>query len=146
MKLRINKIISALILLTGIFFSLSCERDVPYGASNIDCNDCYTTRPEWGPLNVVMTINDENPFVPLIVYRGDFNDNNIEYVDTSYWTDYWVDVPVDKEYSIVAKYKKGDEIINVVDASKLSVKYTSTDCQEPCYYFSGGYMDVRLRE
>lgn len=146
MKLRINKIAPVLFLLTGIFFFLSCERDVPYGPTDIDCNDCYTTRPEWGPLNVVMTINDENPFVPLVVYRGDFNDNNIEYVDTSYWADYWVDVPVDKEYSIVAKYKKGDEIIKVVDASKLKVKYTSTDCQEPCYYFSGGYLDVRLRD
>jgi hypothetical protein len=93
-----------------------------------------------------MTINEENPFVPLVVYIGDFDDNNIEYIDTSYWTEYWVDVPVDKEYSIVAKYKKGDEIISVVDASKLKVKYTSSDCLEPCYYFSGGYMDVRLRE
>ncbi len=146
MKLRIDRIVSALVLLTGIFIFLSCERDVPYGATDIDCNDCYTTRPEWGPLNVVMTINEENPFVPLTVYRGDFEDNNIEYVDTSYWTEYWVDVPVDKEYSIVAKYKKGDEIIKVVDASKLKVKYTSTDCQNPCYYFTGGYMDVRLRE
>ncbi len=146
MKLRIDRIVSALVLLTGIFIFLSCERDVPYGATDIDCNDCYTTRPEWGPLNVVMTINEENPFVPLTVYRGDFEDNNIEYVDTSYWTEYWVDVPVDKEYSIVAKYKRGDEIIKVVDASKLKVKYTSTDCQNPCYYFTGGYMDVRLRE
>ncbi len=145
MKQRTGNIITALILLTGIFLSLSCERDIPYGSGSVDCNDCYTTRPEWGPLNVKMTINEENQFVPLVVYRGNFNDNNIEYVDTSYWEDYWVDVPVDKEYSIVAKYKKDGGTINVVDESKLTVKYTSSDCADPCYYFSGGYMDVRLR-
>ncbi len=146
MKLRIIKIVAALVLLTGIFSSVSCEREVDYGPADIDCNNCYNTRPEWGPLNVVMTINAENPYVPLVVYIGDFDDNNIEYIDTSYWTEYWVDVPVDKDYSIVAKYKSGTEIIKVVDASKLSVKYTSTNCEFPCYYFSGGYMDVRLRE
>jgi hypothetical protein len=128
-----------------LIFSISCERDVPSKLAGVDCNDCDNVRPEEGKLLVTLTINDENPYVPLVIYRGNIEDNNIEYVDTSYSTDYWVIVPVDNYYSITAEYKSGDKTIFAVDGDEFKIKYTDTDCSYPCYYFYGGYYDVQLK-
>ena len=135
---------SILIYLLTLFL-YGCEREEPASFSSVDCSDCYQDKPEWGPINVLLTINEENPYVPLIIYRGDIENNDIEYIDTSISTNYWVDVPVNKYYSIAAKYLSGEDTIYVVDGDDIKVKYTETDCDLPCYYFKGGYMDARLK-
>ena len=124
---------------------ISCERQEPVDLNTFDCSTCYQDKPELGRLTVSLTINGQNPFVPLVIYRGDFENNDIEHTDTSWSADYWVEVPVDKYYSVTAKYKDGDKTIFAVDGDKLKLKHTSDKCDEPCYYFCGGYIDVRLR-
>jgi hypothetical protein len=135
------------ILLIFQFFIIlnGCERDVSTKLGTVNCNECYQYQPDWGPLNVILTINNENPYVPLVIYIGNIEDNNIEYVDTSYSSDYWVDVPVNKYYSITAEYKSGDKTIFAVDGDDFKLKYSESDCDLPCYYYYGGYYDLRLR-
>jgi len=142
---RKYRLLMTLLVFQLLIFSISCERDVPSKLAGVDCNDCDNVRPEEGKLLVTLTINDENPYVPLVIYRGNIEDNNIEYVDTSYSTDYWVIVPVDNYYSITAEYKSGDKTIFAVDGDEFKIKYTDTDCSYPCYYFYGGYYDVQLK-
>jgi len=125
---------------------VSCERQEPVNLSNIDCSECYQDKPEWGPLNIKVTINDQNPFVPLKVYIGNFEEGNLDWTDTAYSKDFWVDVKPDQYYSVTAEYKDGDKIIFAVDGDKLKLQHTSDKCDEPCYYYSGGYIDVRLRD
>ena len=134
-----------LLLIPFFIFVNSCERDVPTKLGTIDCFDCFQDRPEWGPLNVKLTINNENPFVPLVIYIGNIEDNNIEWIDTSYSADYWVEVPVNKYYSITAEYKSGDKTIFVVDGDDFKLKHTESACDYPCYYYYGGYYDIQLR-
>lgn len=136
---------SIYILLLILLFS-NCEREEPLNSSSINCSECYQDKPEWGPLNVTVTINDQNPFVPLIIYRGNIEDNDIEYIDTTQSTNYWVDVPVNKYYSVAAKYISGEDTIFTVDGDELKMKFAETDCDQPCYYFKGGYIDVRLKD
>lgn len=139
------RLLMTLLVFQLFIFSISCERDVPSKLAGVDCGDCDNIRPEEGKLLVTLTINDENPYVPLVIYRGNIEDNNIGYVDTSYSTDYWVIVPVDNYYSITAEYKSGDKTIFAVDGDEFKIKYTDTDCSYPCYYFYGGYYDVQLK-
>lgn len=146
MKYRtIHRLTSILFIFQVLIVAPACERDVPTKLGTVDCAECYQPKPDWGRLNATLTINAENSFVPLVVYIGNIEDNNIEWIDTSYSTNYWVEVPVDKYYSISAEYKSGDKTIFAVDGDDFKVKYTDSDCDLPCYYFTGGYYDLQLR-
>jgi hypothetical protein len=137
--------------LTGIiilFTSLvpsSCERLENVSIEEFNCFNCYQTKPEWVQLNVTLTLNGQNPSVPLTIYIGDFEDNNIDWVDTAYASSYWVDVKPDRYYSVKAEYKDGSATVYAIDGDKIKLRKNSTDCDAPCYYQVGGYIDVRLR-
>lgn len=124
-------------------FNFSCERQPP-DDSGFDCENCYQDKPEIGSLLVNVTINEENQFVPITIYIGNIEDNNIEHIDTTWVVDYWVDVPVDKYYSVTAKYKSGDNTIIVVDGDNFKLKKNTRDCDEDCWYYKGGLYDIRL--
>ncbi len=133
-----------LFLVPGLLWS-SCERLENVSIEGFDCYDCYQTKPEWVELNVTLTVNSANPYVPLTIYIGDFEDNNIDWVDTAYGSKYWLDVRPDRYYSVKAEYKDGGTTVYVIDGDKVKLRKNTTDCDEPCFYQSGGYIDVRLR-
>jgi len=135
---------SIIILILSLIFHSGCERNESW--ESFDCSNCFQDKPEWGPLKIKVTINNENPSVPIVIYRGDIESNDIEYTDKADHSDYTVDVPPDKYYSVTAEYKTGGKTIFVVDGDKLKVKKNVKDCDQECYYFKGGYFDVRLRE
>lgn len=131
--------------ISAFLFLTFCERQEPTDGS-FDCSTCYQDEPAIGPLTVYVTINAENQKVPLVIYRGDIESNAIEYVDTAFQSEYWVDVPVDAYYSVKAEYKDGEKTIYAVDGDKLKLKKNAKDCDQECYYFDGGYLDVRLQK
>ena len=63
-----NIIVAVLISGSLLVITGSCERDVPSKLGTVDCAECYQDKPEWGRLNVTLTINNENPYVPLVIY------------------------------------------------------------------------------
>jgi hypothetical protein len=131
--------------LIGCFFVIAgCERELPLNRGMVDCSQCYQVKPEWVRLNVVLTINSENPRVPLSIYIGDVEDNVLDWQDTSFSKDYWVEVKPDRYYSVIAEYRKGSKIIFAVDGDRVKLNYTTTDCDQDCFYQSGGHIDVRL--
>jgi hypothetical protein len=130
-------------MLLFMIFIAGCDGD--QSIESFDCSTCYQDKPEWGPLQIKVTINSENTIVYLTIYRGDIENNEIEFEGQTVYPDYTVDVPVDKYYSVKAEYKVGDKTIYAVDGDKLKVKKNSTSCDQECYYFKGGYIDVRLR-
>lgn len=134
-----------LLLILIHMIGTGCEREVPSKLQAVDCYDCFEVRPDSGKLIVTVTINDENPFVPLVIYKGNIDDENFEFVDTTYSEEYWVRVPVNNYYSIAAEYKSGDKTIFAVDGDDFKIKYTDSDCNYPCYYYYGGYYDIQLR-
>jgi hypothetical protein len=134
------------ILMGMLFFLLyNCQRTEPVDLGEFDCSECYQEKPEWAPLNIKVTINDQNPYVPLVVYIGNIEDGLIDWVDTAFVTDYFVDVHPDRYYSVSAEYRDGEKTIFAVDGDKLTSNHNTNDCDAPCYYFKGGYIDVRLR-
>ncbi len=134
----------------GLFVMLialsGCERKEPLNSGTFDCSTCYQNKPDYGPLQIKVTINAQNPSVPLVVYAGNIEDNDTIYIDTTYSSDYSVDVPVDRYYSVMAEYKDNNKIILAVDGDKLKTDKNTKDCDQECYYYKGGYIDVRLRK
>ncbi|MCB2220338.1 MAG: hypothetical protein KQI35_08090 [Bacteroidetes bacterium] len=132
-------------LLIPVMLSMvSCERYEPASAG-VDCLECYQQKPEWVQLNAKVTINSENPFVPLTIYKGDFENGVVDWIDTTWKEDYWVDVKPDEYYSVKAKYKDGTKTIYAIDGDNVKLKLSRNDCDVECYYQKGGYVDVRLR-
>jgi hypothetical protein len=112
----------------------------------VDCAECYQNEPEWGDIFVDVTINDENQYVPIIIYRGEFENNDIEYIDTAYESEYIIDVPLNLYYSVKAEYIVGSDTIYAIDGDKIKTKLNTEDCDQECYVIKGGNFDVRLKE
>ncbi len=136
----------SLLAITLFMLFVSCERYEPLNIGDVDCYECFNPRPEWVKLNVKVTINHENQRVPLTLYIGNFEDGNVDWIDTTSSIDYWVDVHPDQYYSVKAEYKDGSKIIYAIDGDKIKLNYSKESCDEPCYYSTGGYIDVQLKK
>jgi len=139
-----NSIIFLLLVLSAVLFVFSCDND-PF-VINVDCNECYYDEPDSAYLIVDLTINDENPSVPIVIYRGNVEGEIVEYTDTAYKSTYYLYSPVNEYYSIEAKYKKGDKTIIAIDGDKLKTKHVTDVCDTDCYVIRGGFLDVRLKD
>ena len=118
MRISSNSGLLFFALLSVFFILFSCERKEPLNNGAFNCAECYRDKPEWGPLNVILTINQENQYVPLTVYVGNIEDTIVDYVDTAYLKDYWVDVEPDRYYSVKAEYKHGLLLVSLGKAEK----------------------------
>jgi len=101
--------------------------------------------PDSADLIVYVTINDENPFVPLTYYLGDYEDGVIDFVDTTYTEERFLYSKVGVEYSVKATYVKAGQTVVAVDGDKLRIIDGQGDCYPPCYFIRGGTLDVRLK-
>ncbi|MCF8380468.1 MAG: hypothetical protein K9H49_12885 [Bacteroidales bacterium] len=135
--LKISIIIA---ILTATF---SCEQQV--FVFNVNCDECYYPEPDSANLIMSFTINEENAFVPYILYIGDIEDNKIDYIDTAYTEKLELYSKVDEYYSVKAFYKKGTQTIVVVDGDKLKTSRTTDVCDYECWIIKGGILDMTLK-
>lgn len=105
---------------------------------------CVDVRPTTGQVIVRSTINGKNLQVPIAVFRGDFEKNDLVLRDTLTGSGATYELPVDQYYSVVAKYlqKDGDTVI-AIDGDDLSVD-TDDYCDKDCYDVDEARIDVRL--
>jgi len=138
-------IILSLIILYILTFS--CEE----GDLNVDCDDCYTSKPDSADLIVYLTFNALNDSIPLIFYRGMVDKNQVEWTDTAAVQDYpdgeyYLYSPVDEYYSVKATYKrKNGNTVIAVDGDKLKTRNMTGVCDTDCWVIKGGILDVRLK-
>ena len=131
-------VLSVILKLTG------CEQeDLNY---YIDCDYCLEEVPVWDTLWVYLTINDENPEVPLTFYIGDFESGTVDWVDTAREEIFPLVSKVDVEYTVKATYFHEGFPVIAVDADKMRVVNGEEDCYYPCFYVRGGTLDVRLKQ
>lgn len=139
MKILINKI-QLLVCLSVIIGFSSCE-----DFYSVDCSECYQEKPEWGPLIIDVTINDENPYVPIIIFNNKIEDQDTDWVDTIRELHDTIDVRVNKDYSVVARYIVDNDTILAVDGDKLKIKKITEACDETCWIYSGGHVNLELK-
>ena len=135
------EIIFTAIFVAILFMIFSCEGNY----ETINCEYCYQIEPEWGPLKIRASIDDEHPFVPVTIFRNKIEDMDTEWVDTLWHADDSIDVPVNKYYSVAAKYIVDSDTIYAIDGDKIKTKKVYDECDEDCYIIKGGIIDVRLK-
>lgn len=110
-----------------------------------DYSNCNFEEPRISFLKVYLTINEENPKVLLKIYDGDIEYSTVRdsfIVDTSY-IEY--EASFDTDYSVTAKYIKGQDTIIAVDGTKIK-KYSSSYCDSTCWSVSGQDISVELKD
>ena len=104
--------------------------------------ECEHQKPTHGTLNISVTINSENPRVPINVYRGDFELGILILSDTINIDEVEYILPVSK-YSATAKYISGQDTILVVDGGEISVELIKY-CNESCWEVYKANLDLEL--
>lgn len=140
---RILKYASILLLLiTGLIVN-SCNEDIIL--FEVDCSECYTQRPEYVSMTIKLTINEENPEVPVTIYLGEYEKNLVRVVDTAYYSVMSVDVMPGRFYSVRAEYHVGEKTIYAIDGDEIDLLKASSQCDSICWVARGGEADVRLK-
>ena len=137
------KILIFILVVAGTKFSGCEQEDLDFF---IDCDSCLSYYPDSADLIVQVIINDENPFVPLTFYRGDYENGKVDWVDTARNKTLYLYSEIGREYSVKATYQSGGQTIIAVDGDKMKVVNGEGECYPPCYYVKGGTLDVRLKE
>ena len=134
-----------LMLLFAVSVIAFCCCDDQYSeCTEEDYADCFTTEPFEAEIVVYVTINNENPMVPLTIYEGKIDDNNIIAEDTAYSEEFYSFFPLNHYYSVTAKYKSGSKIIYALDGNKM-YKHSRKLCDSTCWDIEGGIYDLKLK-
>lgn len=131
-----------LLVIAAILTPSSCEDFKLF----VDCEKCFTGLADKYSIELKVTINKENPFVPIFFYKGKIDDGEIIDIDTIYDAPYYtIDVKFGEYYSAIARYRHEGRVIYAVDGRKLSKKLDESSCDESCYVISGDELDLRLK-
>ena len=118
------------------------------GEGGLYCYNCKTTMPDSAELIIQVTINSENPKVPIEIYEGNYKidkTGKLLYRDTIAKGELNFLAPTNKTYSAVAYYKNGNRIILAIDGGVFN-RQEQTGCETTCWQLIGGKYDVRLKD
>lgn len=135
-----------LILLLGtiLFGSVSCGEKIFTG--DVNCEECYTEKPDSVDLVIHVTLNGEFQEVPIVIYKGNIEDNQVIQVDTVIESPYYWYVPAGKRYSVKASYEKDAATLFAVDGTKPKVLRVTDACDSECYVIEDVTLDVRIKK
>lgn len=129
-----------LVFISGNFLGCEPENWMP----EVNCNDCYGYRPDSANLIIYVTIDAENDSVPLTFYKGDYENGEIDWLDTATTEEFYLYSEMNRDYTVAATYKSGEKTKVAFDADEMSISDASANCGSPCYIVKGGILDVRL--
>lgn len=144
------KILNFTFFIFFIFLAASCSWGDVEDQYNDECDDpdysdCQTLEPREGALIIKVTINNENRYVPLEIYRDNIDDGMLIANDTATTNEHEFFVTLDRYYSVVAKYKVGEKTILAVNGDRIN-KSSSNYCDSTCWNISGGKINVTIKE
>lgn len=133
------------LLVSLLFLSIGACEELP--SIMVDCDeDCFDYKPDTADLLIYVTFNEENPFVPLVLYRGKVGGGEVDYVDTAYDSPHHLPSKVGQYYSLTAEYNTSDggKII-AVDGDVMKLRNATESCGYECWVIKGGYLKVELK-
>lgn len=122
----------------------ACDEKVYTG--DVDCDECYTDKPQQADLIIDLTISNRFGNVVVNVYEGEVEDNQVVLTDTVDYTPFYAYVKVDKKYAVRAEYRKGAETLYVIDGTKLKVMSVSDACDDACYVIEGETINATIKK
>jgi hypothetical protein len=138
-QLKIFRLLAIMIL--ALTPQSGCD-EISYLAVN--CSECYIDNPTHYEIRVSVDANKSQEAIPVTVYDGPFENNNVILRDTTTSNDIWFWLETEKNYTIVAEYVKDGRKYSVVSGAKLKTRRDFETCSEPCYYVVGTRVNLKL--
>lgn len=138
---RIKYIIPVFLLVFSLI--LSCEEKI--FTADVDCNECYTEKPDSVDLILYWTKNTDFQEIPIILFKGPMDEG--EFIDTFFLfgNPAYIWVKAEEEYSVKAIYETGDRTVMVVDGTKQKIKRVSEYCDYDCWVIVDEELHIELR-
>lgn len=110
---------------------------------DIDCNDCYTVKPD--SADIVIYISNKYSNTTLTLYDGKAGSDNIIFSGlVEYYPEYFL-VEVDKEYAAEVEYTKDGITYSVIDGTEIKAKRVTEYCGDECWVITNNELDLRLK-
>jgi hypothetical protein len=140
--MKVNEYIKALFVLVLLALAGSCE---DYLGPTVDCDDCWGYKPDSADLIINLTIDSKHPEVPIVVYRGNVESGEVDWIDTARETPYYLYAAVEQYYSVKAEYKVDGKTIMAVDGDEMKAKNATSSCDWVCWIVVDGEFKVDLK-
>jgi hypothetical protein len=140
--MKVDSYIKALLVFVLLTLAGSCNE---YLGLNVDCDDCWGFRPDSADLIINLTINSSHPEVPIVLYRGNIESGQVDYLDTARETPYTLYSAIDQYYSVTAEYKVDGKTILAVDGDVMKAKDATASCEFECWIITDGEFRVDLK-
>lgn len=140
-------ILQLVMILFCLIILQSCERtfvSTPEDCMNYDYSDCNTSEPAVVPMNIKLTINWENPQVPITIYKGKLESRDTILSDTTGSSSYIALLKPDNYYTVEARYISGNNIIYAIDGDNVK-KIRNQICDSVCWTVQEGNVNVELK-
>lgn len=139
-KFSILEICFCISLLIVTFLLVSCDR------LSMNNSDCYDEKPSEGEMSVRVTLGDTSDVIPVHVYKGKYEHNQLLFADSVNESQRTYLLPVNTYYTAVAEYEKGNAVILAVDGGKITVnKYVSEEDGISCWRVTNIKLDLRMK-
>ncbi|MDD2550244.1 MAG: hypothetical protein PHD00_09150 [Bacteroidales bacterium] len=103
-------------------------------------SDCFKYKPKSHNVFTKITINEENQTVPVTVYIGPMEDNNVRYEKDLHKHVKHLTLDTDTYFTIVAHYKLNGKTYRVINGVTLSVSQSGS-----CFYVENIVVDLRFK-
>jgi hypothetical protein len=127
-----------------VFLTSSCEKQM---LVIIKCSECVTEEP--GATRINIRLSTEPLLfnsVSINIYEGDnTNGQLINTIAINSGGEININVALNRTYTLEAIYSTGTRTYRVYDSARPLVKYSESDCEEPCYYVYNNTADLRLK-
>lgn len=134
--------IKALLVFVLIILAAACNE---YMGLTVDCDDCWGFKPDSADLLIYLTVNQDHPEVPIVIYRGNFEDGEVDFLDTARSSTYTLYSAIDQYYSVTAEYKVDGKTIIAVDGDVMKAKDASSSCEFECWIITDGEFSLELK-
>jgi hypothetical protein len=136
-------------LLVVVVIFMSCDRKI--FTSEVDCSECYQTKPDKYFLMVYLTFNDSITEIPVVLYNGDVEKGDVLGYDTVRAEDerpymYFEDVTVDRDYSMRAEYRFAERTLYTIDGIHPKAKLVTDVCDQSCYVIEDNEMNLEVKD
>ena len=106
--------------------------------------ECYSVRPDSGYVNLTITINNENQWVPIAIYEGQIDDSVLLLRDTVTDNILFYYLAADTRYSATAEYKEAQLTILAVDGDRIRTR-RETNCDDLCFTVNDANINLSLK-
>ncbi|MBN1108764.1 MAG: hypothetical protein JXR66_02905 [Bacteroidales bacterium] len=135
----IKRTIGGVVLFSMLTAFFSCEEFII-----VDCEECVENEPV--EVYLIMQLDINQTGVEVSIYEGFVEDSILFHRFTSYSEEAYYKAPMNKSYSLTAKYMINDMTYYVVDAITPRLVYEKEKCSEPCYFVYDRKVNLKLRK